>query len=112
MQWKALEERCQNWREEFDKDFKVLTNQKYSPIYGNWGRFLAPLQLQSPLNFYIRKNARLHHTGTIERLLPLDLMLRRRLDSLYLHRYFLEIVSNKSFKTNIFSIKLCILELS
>ena len=23
MKWKAIEERCQNWREEFDKDFKV-----------------------------------------------------------------------------------------
>ena len=33
MKWKAIEERCENWREEFDKDFKVcFQNKKYSPI--------------------------------------------------------------------------------
>ena len=71
MELKALVKKCQNWREEFDKDFKVclFKSKKYSPIHEIWNHldYRAWLKVIGPLIFYHRNNVRLHHMATIAR---------------------------------------------
>ena len=47
MELNALVEKCLNWREEFDKDFKVCfcQNKKYSRIYETWIPELQDLKI-------------------------------------------------------------------
>ena len=45
MELNALVEKCLNWREEFDKDFKVCFCKKYSLIYETWIPELQDLKI-------------------------------------------------------------------
>ena len=65
MELNALEEKCLNWKDEFDKDFKVCNFRDHKCSDNREERcqekytYLKYYQIYLNLNF--RKNARLHH---------------------------------------------------